>query len=414
MDLGTTSVSSTNSSVARSASDPPESTRIGHHPLLCPADSDEQPVISFVMPTMNEEAGIAECIERAIRALETLDVPGEIIVSDSSTDRTPEIAHSMGAIVVEPDAEGYGYAYRYAFAETRGGYIVMGDADTTYDFEELPKLYALVADGDADIAMGSRLDGEIKDSAMPPLHKHLGNPLLTKFLNVFYGAGVSDAHSGFRVFSRAALETLDLDADGMEFASEMIMDASAKDLTIEERPITYHEREGEATLDSFHDGWRHVRFMLVNAPGYLFSLPGTIMAVFGVFVMLLGYLNLEVLGQPIGVHSMIAGSLLAIGGYQVGSFGFLSDIAADPIQRPENNFTRWMHEHFSLERGILLGVTLLTVGGTMAAILLYRWASSGYTVLPSVPADIIAFTMIVLGLQTIFGSFFVNILIWET
>ncbi|CQH45884.1 hexosyltransferase Agl6 [Halobacterium hubeiense] len=378
---------------------------------LLPADSESTPAISIVMPTMNEEEGIRECIERATNALEELGVTGEIIISDASTDRTPDIAESMGAIVVEPDKPGYGYAYRYAFDHARGSYIVMGDADTTYDFEEIPKLLELVAYGDADIVMGSRLEGEIKDGAMPPLHEHIGNPLLTKFLNAFYDAGVSDAHSGFRVFSQEALEALELGSDGMEFASEMIMDAGAKDLTIEEVPITYHEREGEAKLESFHDGWRHVKFMLVNAPGYLFSLPGSIMGAVGVVVMALSVFNVEVMGQSIGVHSLIAGSLLTLAGYQVGSFGFLTDVASDPIQRPDGVITQWLNEHFTLERGVLLGLGLFAFGSLTALGLLYQWAASGFTTLPSITGDIVAFTAIVLGLQTMFGAFFAGILI---
>ena len=206
--------------------------------LLLPEQSDLEPVLSIVMPTLNEEEGVVECINRIKNAVKELGITAEIIISDSSTDRTPELAAANGAIVVEPDEPGYGYAYRYAFERARGDYIAIGDADTTYDFEELPKLFEKVSRGDADMVMGSRLEGEIKDGAMPPLHQYVGNPLLTRFLNAFYDAGVSDAHSGMRVFSQRALAELDLDTTGMEFASEMIMDAGARDLTIEEVPIT--------------------------------------------------------------------------------------------------------------------------------------------------------------------------------
>jgi glycosyltransferase involved in cell wall biosynthesis len=171
------------------------------------------------MPTLNEEEGIVECIDRIRTALDELQVYGEIIVSDSSTDRTPELARQHGAIVVEPDGKGYGYVYQYAFDRARGQYIAMGDADTTYDFTELPKLFYHVADGEADLALGSRLTGEIREGAMPPLHEYIGNPMLTRFLNTFYNTDISDAHSGLRVFSRDALEQLDLQTEGMEFAS---------------------------------------------------------------------------------------------------------------------------------------------------------------------------------------------------
>jgi hypothetical protein len=377
-----------------------------------PTGSDEErqrPVLSVVMPTMNEEEGIAECIERIETGLAEIGVEGEIIISDASEDRTPEIARSMGARVVKPDKPGYGYAYRYAFEHANGDYIAIGDADTTYDFEELPKLFELVAYGDADMAMGSRLEGEIKPGAMPPLHQYVGNPLLTKFLNVFYDAGVSDAHSGFRVVSREALETLDLQTDGMEFASEMIMDAGAKGLRIAEVPITYHEREGEAKLESFRDGWRHVKFMLVNAPGYLFSVPGMVMGVLGVLVMAMAYTGTAILGQPFGIHSLIAGSLLTLVGYQVGSFGLLAGSISNPIRRPDDPITNWVHEHFTLERGATLGVGLFLLGSGIASYLIWQWFESGFTELPLVSADIVAFTLIVLGIQTVFGSFFASI-----
>ena len=373
------------------------------------SDEQQRPVLSVVMPTMNEEEGVAECINRIKTGLADIGVEGEIIISDASEDRTPEIAQSMGARIVRPDKPGYGYAYRYAFEHANGDYIAIGDADTTYDFEELPKLFELVAYGDADMAMGSRLEGEIKPGAMPSLHQYVGNPLLTKFLNVFYDAGVSDAHSGFRVISREALDTLDLKTDGMEFASEMIMDAGAKDLMIAEVPITYYPREGEAKLDSFRDGWRHVKFMLVNAPGYLFSVPGMVMGVLGVLIMALAYTGTAILGQPFGIHSLIAGSLLTLVGYQVGSFGLLAGSISNPIRRPDDAITNWVHEHFTLERGATLGVGMFLIGSTVASYLIWQWWASGFTELPLVSADIVAFTLIVLGIQTVFGSFFASI-----
>ncbi|MFC6861885.1 glycosyltransferase [Halomicroarcula sp. GCM10025817] len=375
---------------------------------LLPADSDIKPVVSVVMPTLNEEAGIAECIERVETALSALQVPGEVVVSDSSTDRTPEIAESMGAIVVEPDKGGYGYAYQYAFDRVRGDYVVMGDADTTYDFEAIPRLLQPVLDDEADICMGSRLEGEIRDGSMPTLHQYVGNPLLTRFLNAFYDAGVSDAHSGFRVFSREALETLDLETDGMEFASEMIMDAGAKGLDIEEVPIVYHEREGEETLDSFQDGWRHVRFMLINAPGYLFSVPGLVTAALGGVLMLVAASGISIGGVSLGTHSMIAGSLLSIVGFQVVSLGVFATVASDPIRRPSDPVTDWLVEKFRLERSALAGVLMFGAGAGYALYLASRWVSSGFTRLPLFMADIIAFTAIVLGLQVVFSAFFMS------
>lgn len=374
--------------------------------VLLSADSDRDPTVSIIMPTLNEEQGIAECITRVESALRELGVVGEIIVSDSSTDRTPEIARERGAIIVTPDAPGYGYAYRYAFEHARGEYIAIGDADTTYDFEELPRLYRLVESGETDMAVGSRLAGTIEPGAMPLLHRYVGNPLLTRFLNVFYGVGMTDAHSGMRVVSRSALDRLDFTADGMEFASEMIMVASERGLRIEETPITYHPRTGNATIHSFRDGWRHVRFMLVNAPGYLFSVPGLVMGTVGLFVMALAYSPVTIFGQPFGIHSLVAGSLLALIGYQVVSLGAFTAVAGDPIRTPTDPITQWIVGHVRLEQGASVGLLVFLSGAAYAAYLASEWFLTSD--LPYPMSDIVALTAIVLGLQIIFGSFFLS------
>jgi len=376
--------------------------------LLLGADSEIDPMVSIVMPTMNEKEGIRECIERVKRAVRESGHPTEVIISDDSTDRTPEIARELGAIVVKPDQAGYGYAYRYAFERCRGDYIVIGDADTTYDFEQFPKLLEPVVRGDADMVMGSRLDGDIKPGAMPALHQYVGNPLLTKFLNAFYDAGVSDAHSGFRAFRAEMLDELDLETTGMEFASEMIMDAGARDITIEEIPIVYHEREGEATLESFRDGWRHVRFMLLNAPGYLFSVPGAVMSTLGVFVLLLAFSNVTIGGTSFGIHTAIAGSLLTLVGVQVAIMGVFVTVGSDPIRRPADIVTTGILEHMTLERMATLGLVTFAGGAVYAGWLLVQWAQTGFTQLPMVLGDILAFTAIVLGIQIVFNAFFMS------
>jgi hypothetical protein len=359
---------------------------------------------------MNEEAGIETCLDWIEEAVLELGVPTEIIVSDNSTDRTPEIAHERRAIVVEPDKQGYGYAYRYAFERARGKYIVIGDADTTYDFSQIPRLLNHLEAEDADMVVGSRLEGEIEDGAMPPLHQYIGNPLLTTFLNAFYDAEVSDAHSGFRIFRRNVLDELGLETTGMEFASEMIMEAGAKDLDIEEVPIIYHEREGEETLNSFRDGWRHVRFMLVNAPGYLFSLPGLLLGSVGLLIMTFVWSGVDFGGVNLGVNSMIAGSLLTIVGYQIGNLGVFATIAGNPIQKPRNSVTRVITEQASLERGATLGLAVFGIGVLAASTLFYQWVSDGFTSLGFTITALGAFTAVVLGLQTIFSSFFLSMI----
>jgi len=373
---------------------------------IVPAASDIDPSISFVLPTKNEEKGIKDCIEMIEQAVDDLGVIAEIIVSDSSTDRTPEIAREKGAIVVNPDRPGYGYAYRYAFERARGDLLVMGDADTTYDFSEVPRLVDRIEHGDADIVMGSRFDGKIKPGAMPSLHQHVGNPLLTKFLNVFYEAGVSDAHSGLRVFTHEALEKLRLRATGMEFASEMVMEAGANGLRIEEVPITYHPREGEAELDSFHDGWRHLKFMLQNAPGYLFAIPGFVIGALGLLLMGMSILNIQPGIITFGVHTAIAGSLLTVLGYQTTTLSVFSAVASDPIREPQDTITKWIQSNFRLEQGAMLGLSLFAAGSLLASFYTWQWIASGYTRLPLVSTHMVAFTLIVIGLETLFLSFY--------
>lgn len=376
--------------------------------LLVGDNSDIVPHLSIVMPTLNEETGIRTCINWIKTAIEELQLPAEIIISDSSTDRTPEIAREMGAIVVEPDEPGYGYAYRYAFERTRGAYIAMGDADATYDFTQIPRLLDHLEETRADMVMGSRLNGEIKDGAMPALHQYIGNPALTRFLNTFYDAGVSDAHSGFRIFTREAYESMDWETTGMEFASEMIMEAGAQNLDIVEVPIVYHEREGEETLESFRDGWRHVRFMLVNAPGYLFSVPGLLLTIFGVAVMILAHTDAALGEVTLGVNSMIAGSLATIVGTQIGSLGVFATVASDPIQQPDDPLTTGITTYATLERGATAGVIVFAAGGAYASWLVGDWILNGFGAVPFTSAALIAFTGVVVGIQLIFSSFFLS------
>ena len=365
--------------------------------------------ISLVIPTMNEEEGIGECIERAQNAFEELGMDGEIIISDSSSDRTPEVAREKGAKVVTPDKPGYGYAYRYGFERAEGDLIAMGDGDTTYDFEDLPGLIEKMREENADMVMGSRLDGDIKPGSMPKLHKYIGNPLLTKFLNRFYGAGVSDAHSGMRVIKKDALDKLDLKTDGMEFASEMIMEAGARDLKIVEKPIIYHERKGEATLHSFRDGWRHVKFMLLNAPDYLFSIPGLVFMGLGLSLLGFGILEYRPLGVKFGYNSMIAGSLLTIVGYQGLSLSVFSSYINDTVRKSEGVIERTVREYFSLERGLLAGICISAVSGISALFIVVKWFSSGFEFVPSINQSMAPFIGLVLGIQTIFYSFFMHL-----
>lgn len=225
--------------------------------------------ISIVMPCLNEEKGIAQCIAWAQEGLARTGLPGEIIVADNgSTDHSAEIARAAGALVVQQPLRGYGNAYHAGFAASSGTYIVMGDADKTYDFREIAQLIAPLRDG-YDYVLGSRFRGTIVPGAMPWTHRYVGNPILTFILNVLYGLKSSDAHSGLRAFTREAYLRMGLTSPGMEFASELVIKAAQVKLRVAEVPITYYPRAGTSKLNALRDGWRHLRFMFA----YRFSEP---------------------------------------------------------------------------------------------------------------------------------------------
>ena len=227
----------------------------------------------MVIPCLNEEASIERCVTDARTAFEGQGWEGEVIVADNgSDDRSAELARAAGALVVHEPRRGYGSAYRAGFAAAQGDYIVMADADLTYDFGDIPRFVTKLDEG-ADLVMGDRMKG-IQPGAMPWLHRYVGNPVLTGILNLFFRTGVRDAHCGMRAVRRSALPRLDLRTTGMEFASEMVIRAGKERLEIEEIPIHYHPREGESKLSSFRDGWRHLRFLLVHSPTWLFIVPG--------------------------------------------------------------------------------------------------------------------------------------------
>src|SRR5919197_5917438 len=252
--------------------------------VAIPADDPARsPLVSVVIPCLNEAETITDCVTRALRALGDNALPGVVVVADNgSDDGSPELATEAGARVVHEPRRGYGSAYLAGFAAARGEYIVMADADLTYDFNDIPRFLEQLEAG-AELVIGDRMDN-IKPGAMPWLHRYVGNPALTGVLNLFYDTGVKDAHCGMRALRREVLPRLDLQTTGMEFASEMVIRASKEELAIAQIPIEYHPREGESKLSSFRDGWRHLRFLLVHSPTYLFLVPGAFLTILGFLI----------------------------------------------------------------------------------------------------------------------------------
>ena len=293
-----------------------------------PLESRPVPRVTVLIPCLNEADTIVECVGRAQKALATNEISGEIIVIDNgSDDRSGALALTAGARVVNEPERGYGSAYLAGLAAARAPYIVMADADLTYDFAEIPRFLAALEAG-ADVVIGNRMHN-IHPGAMPWHHRYIGNPLLSGFLNLLFRTGVDDAHCGMRAVRREVLPRLDLRTTGMEFASEMVIRAAKEKLDVRQFPIEYHPRGGESKLSSFRDGWRHLRFLLVHSPNYLFILPGALMAVFGAIVQVIVVARLGVFGREWDIHALIAGSLLAIVGTQVVALGICAHAYGD-------------------------------------------------------------------------------------
>jgi glycosyltransferase involved in cell wall biosynthesis len=369
----------------------------------------EKLTLSVVIPCLNEEENIVEVVSRARGVMERHAITGEIIVADNdSDDRSAELAAGAGARVVHEHRRGYGSAYLAGFAAARGRYIVMADADLTYDFNEIPRFLAQLEDG-ADLVMGDRMDN-IQPGAMPWMHRYIGNPVLSGVLNLFFKTGIRDAHCGMRALRRDCLGRLDLRTPGMEFASEMVIRASKENLDIRELPIQYHPRGGNSKLSTFKDGWRHLRFLLVHSPTHLFMIPGTIMAVVGALISLTVLLQIDILGRTWDLHTMIAGALLVIVGSQVVALGLAAHAYATYFMGAKDPWFDWVRSRLRLEHGLLIGGAITFVGVVIACVVVGIWIDRGFGALSDERAVIAAATLIIVGIQVFFSSFLLSIL----
>jgi glycosyltransferase involved in cell wall biosynthesis len=378
-----------------------------------PTHRSDQLDISVVMPCLNEERSVGICVERALEGIRRTNLTGEVIVCDNgSTDDSVAVAAAAGARVVHQPERGYGNAYRRGFEAARGRYVVMGDSDLSYDFSELHRLVESLQIGGYDYVLGSRFAGEILPGAMPWSHRYIGNPVLTGILNRFFDLKTSDAHSGMRAFTREAYERMGCRTKGMEFASEIVINATKAGLNVGEVPITYHPRIGESKLRSMRDGWRHLRFMLLLCPKYLFIIPGIVMLLLGVLgqvALLPGPLSLGF--HALDLHFSALFALLSIVGYQVVLFGVFANTytRTHRLDRP-NRLLDWLERDLTLEHGLILGLGLLLVGLTIDGVILVRWLANDLGPLNEMRPALLAMTFIVIGLQTAFASFFLGVL----
>jgi hypothetical protein len=368
-----------------------------------------EPLVSVVIPCLNEEANIEACVTRAFAALRENGIDGEVVVADNaSTDRSAELAEAAGARVVHEPRRGYGSAYLAGLAVARGRYIVMADADLTYDWAEIPRFVAELEDG-ADLVIGDRMDN-IRPGAMPWLHRYVGNPILTGILNLFFRTGVNDAHCGMRAVRREVLPRLDLRTTGMEFASEMVIRAAKERLDIRQFPIEYHPRGGESKLSSFRDGWRHLRFLLVHSPTHLFVVPGAALFAVGLLAAIVSLTGIEVFGREWQLHAMVAAALAMIVGTQILALGLCAHAYGTYFLGERDPWFDRMRARFRLEHGLMLGGAIAFVGFAIAAVIVVEWIDRGFGQLSEERLMVGAATLIIVGVQVFFSSFLLSIL----
>ena len=384
------------------------STLRQHTTAASPPLDQSDLVVSVVIPCLNEAESIETCVASALKVLEEHAIVGEVIVADNdSDDGSPLLAAEAGAIVVHEPQRGYGSAYLAGFAVARGRYIVMADADLTYDFEEIPRFVAELDKG-ADMVIGDRMKN-IHPGAMPWHHRYIGNPLLSGFLNLLFKTGIDDAHCGMRALRRDRLRQLDLRTTGMEFASEMVIRAAKEKLVLAQFPIEYHPRGGESKLSSVRDGWRHLRFLLVHSPNHLFIFPGAFMAVIGAIIELLVVIQVDI-GRVWGFHVLIVGALLAVVGIQVMALGICAHAYATYYMSDRDPWFDRMRSRFNLEHGLAMGALVTLVGLIGAAIIVIDWIVRGFGAIAYEYLAVLAMTLIIIGIQIFFTSFLISIL----
>lgn len=366
--------------------------------------------LSVVLPCRNEEKSLDFCIKQIKKVLEENKINGEIIVSDSSTDKSPQIALRNKVKLVKHGLEGYGNAYLEGFKEARGKYIFMADSDGSYDFNEIPNFLKALRQGN-DFVIGDRFRGKMERGSMPWSHRYLGNPILSGILRVFFSSNVHDVHCGMRAISREALDKLNLRTTGMEFASEMVIKAIKRKLRIKQIPISYYQRKGKSKLRPFSDAWKHMRFMLLYSPLFLFFVPGMILFFLGLLSMFWFYFgNAHLFNLTFQFHPMFVSSLLTLVGYQLIVFAAFAKSYAINHLGEESKTMEKLYRLITIEKASIAGIVLGLIGIVIYLFILIKWIKSGFGSLNEVKNSIIALTLIILGIQTIFSSFMLSIL----
>lgn len=366
--------------------------------------------ISIILPCRNEEDGLPFCLQEVKQTIQKNNLSAEVIVSDSSTDKSPEITKKENVILIKHDKEGYGRAYLEAFKVAQGDYIFMADADASYSFTEIPKFINQLDQG-WDMAIGNRFAGTMHGQAMTFSHKYIGNPVISFILRLFFKTKIRDSQCGMRAIKKDKLLSLNLQTTGMEFASEMIIKALKNNLKIKELPIDYFPRKGKTKMRSLPDAWKHIRFMLLYSPLFLFLVPGLILFTLGVLSAIWLYFGSPVLfGIKFSYHPMFFSSLLIITGYQLIIFSaFAKTYSITHLNEKDYNFEK-IFKYITIEKASLLGLVVIGVGAIIGFSIVAKWVRSGYGSLNEIKNSILALTFLIIGIQTIFSSFMLSIL----
>ncbi|MGI0479762.1 glycosyltransferase family 2 protein [Geminocystis sp. CENA526] len=360
------------------------------------------------MPCLNEAETLATCIKKAQQYLQEYQVIGEVVIADNgSTDGSQDIAIEMGARLVNVKEKGYGSALMGGIMAARGEFIIMADADDSYDFTALNPFVEKLRGG-YDLVMGNRFKGGIKEGAMPFLHKYLGNPVLTWLGKLFFKSPCNDFHCGLRGFRKQAILNLNLRTTGMEFASEMVVKATLNGLKLTEVPTTLSPdgRSRKPHLRTWRDGWRHLRFLLLYSPRWLFLYPG-------IFLMVMGLVVTMILLASPRVHSLLYSATAIIIGFQLVNFAIFTKVYAiqEGLLPPDKKLFNLL-DRFTLEQGLILGSILFLIGLITSILALFQWESTGFGALnPVLTMRLVipSVTSIALGLQIIFASFFLSV-----
>lgn len=378
----------------------------------------DQLELTILMPCLNEAETIAVCVEKASTFLRRAGIAGEVLIADNgSTDGSQAIATGLGARVVPVPEKGYGAALLGGISAARGHYIIMGDADDSYDFANLDAFVARLRSG-ADLVMGNRFRGGIETGAMPMLHRYLGNPVLSFLGRLFFKIPVGDFHCGLRGFNADSIRALGLKTTGMEFASEMVVRSSLAGLKIEEVPTTLKPdgRSRAPHLKTWRDGWRHLKFLLMYNPRWLFFVPGTTLCAMGILLAALlfyGPLQLNTT-MELDLNTFMAACFMVVTGTQLITFGLVSRYYADITGiLPRNASASWLSRSISTDRMALNGGICFFAGAMFFAYAVLRWASVDFGPLDNseIPRIIVlGLTLVVIGLQAFFSAFLLGIL----